>query len=215
MTFCFLLITFFIASNSNAQTLFTYGKQAVSKQEFLKAFKKNNNEKSTSEKSYRNYLELYIRFKLKVQAAYEMKLDTLKTQQTELQNFRNQVADSYVNDNASMNKLVTEAFERSQKDVHLAHIFIAAPKNASPADTLKAFQKANSAYAELKNGKNFGDVAAKHSDDTSARQNHGDIGYITVFTLPYDLESFAYSTLPGKSSKSFSQQCRLSYFLKI
>src|SRR5580698_7786486 len=105
MAFCFLLITFFIGSNSNAQTLFTYGNQAVSKQEFLKAFKKNNNEKSNSEKSYRNYLDLYIRFKLKVQAAYDIKLDTLKTQQTELQNFRNQVADGYVNDNASMNKL--------------------------------------------------------------------------------------------------------------
>jgi peptidyl-prolyl cis-trans isomerase SurA len=203
MTFCFLLITFFIASNSNAQTLFTYGKEAVSKQEFLKAFKKNNNEKSTSEKSYRSYLELYIRFKLKVQAAYDMKLDTLKTQQTELQNFRNQVADSYVNDNASMNRLVNEAFERSQKDVHLAHIFIAAPKNASPADTLKAFQKTNAAYAELKNGKSFGDVAAKYSDDTSAKQNRGDIGYITVFTLPYDLENLAFATLPGKFSKVF------------
>ena len=201
--FCFLLITFFIASNSNAQTLFTYGKNSVSKQDFLKAFKKNNNEKSTSEKSYRNYLELYIRFKLKVQAAYDMKLDTLKTQQTELQNFRNQVADSYINDNASMNKLVNEAFERSQKDIHLAHIFIVAPKNATPADTLKAFQKANAAYAELKNGKSFGDIAAKYSDDTSARQNRGDIGYMTVFTLPYDLENLAYTTQSGKFSKIF------------
>ncbi|HSZ87478.1 MAG TPA: peptidylprolyl isomerase [Puia sp.] len=213
--FFFFLITFFIASNSNAQTLFTYGKESVSKQEFLKAFKKNNNEKSTSEKSYRNYLELYIRFKLKVQAAYEMKLDTLKTQQTELQNFRNQVADSYVNDNASMNKLVNQAFERSLKDIHLAHIFIAAPKNATPVDTLKAFQKANAVYADLKNGKNFGDVAAQYSDDATAKQNHGDIGYITVFTLPYDLENLVYTTLPGKFSKIFRSNAGYHIFKNL
>ncbi|HLY71079.1 MAG TPA: peptidylprolyl isomerase [Puia sp.] len=215
MVFFFSVITLFIASGLDAQTLFTYGKNSVSKQEFLKAFKKNNNEKSNSEKSYRNYLELYIRFKLKVQAAYDMKLDTLRTQQTELQNFRNQVADSYINDNASMNKLVNEAFERSQKDIHLAHIFIATPKNATPADTLKAFQKANTAYAELKNGKKFGEIAAKYSDDTTAKQNHGDIGYITVFTLPYDLENLAYTTASGKFSKIFRSHAGYHIFKNL
>jgi peptidyl-prolyl cis-trans isomerase SurA len=108
---CFLLITGCILTKSNAQTVFTYGNDAVSKQEFLKAYQKNNGEKSSTEKSYRNYLELYIRFKLKVKAAFDLQLDTLTSQRTELQNFRNQVADSYINDNASMNKLVREAFE--------------------------------------------------------------------------------------------------------
>src|ERR1700689_2272238 len=96
----FSAIIFFTVTNSNAQTLFTYGNKSVSKQEFLKAYKKNNTEKSSSEKSYRNYLELYIRFKLKVLAAYDMKLDTFSSQRTELQNFRNQVADNYINDKA-------------------------------------------------------------------------------------------------------------------
>jgi peptidyl-prolyl cis-trans isomerase SurA len=196
-----VILILFAVNNGNAQTLFTYGNYTVSKQEFLNAYKKNNTEKSVSEKSYRDYLELYIRFKLKVREAYDLKLDTLTTQKTELQNFRNQVADSYMSDDESMNTLINEAFARSQKDIHLAHIFIAFPKNASPADTLKTFQKATAAYNELKKGKNFGETATLYSDDPSAKNNRGDIGYITVFTLPYVLENLAYTTASGQFSK--------------
>jgi len=212
---CFLLITGCILTNSEAQTIFTYGTDAVSKQEFLKAYQKNNGEKSSTEKSFRNYLELYIRFKLKVKAALDLGLDTLTSQRTELQNFRNQVADSYINDNASMNKLVHEAFERSQKDIRLAHIFIAAPGNATPADTLKAFQKAAAAYAALKKGKDFGEVAVQYSEDPTAKQNFGEIGYITVFTLPYDLENLAYGTLPGRFSKIYRSKTGYHIFKNI
>jgi len=215
MVFSFFAVIFIFINGINAQILFTYGNHSVSKQEFLKAYQKNNNEKSTSEKSYADYLELYVRFKLKVQAAYDMKLDTLATQKTELQNFRNQVADTYINDNSSMDKLVNEAFRRSQKDIHLAHILISVPKNATPADTLKAFQKASAAYADLKNGKDFGDVASKYSDDQTAKQNHGDLGYITVFTLPYDLENLAYGLLPGKYSKIYRSKTGYHIFKNI
>ena len=140
-SFIALFSFFFFVNNGNAQTLFSYGSKSVSKGDFLKAYSKNNNEGKPTEKSYRDYLELYIRYKLKVQAAYDLKLDTLPAQQTELKNFRNQVADTYMNDEESLNTLVNEAYERSHKDIHLAHIFISIPKNVTPADTLKAYQK--------------------------------------------------------------------------
>ena len=126
----FLIAAFilcFAAISSDAQTLFSYGEKAVTKEDFLKAYSKNNIEGKATEKSYRDYLELYIRYKLKVKAAYDLKLDTLPSQQTELKNFRNQVADTYMNDEESLNALVNEAYERSRKDIHLAHIFIAVP----------------------------------------------------------------------------------------
>ena len=197
------LLSLFFAINGNAQTLFSYGNNTVSKEDFLKAYSKNNNEGKPTEKLYKDYLELYIRYKLKVKAAYDLKLDTLAAQQTELKNFRNQVADTYMNDEESLNALINEAYDRSRKDIHLAHIFVAAPKNATPADTLKAFQKITDAYNNLKKGKDFGETAALYSDDQSAKKNHGEIGWITVFTLPYELEALAYNTQPMKFSKIF------------
>jgi len=194
----FLLLIFF-SSSLAAQTLFICDGRGVSKEDFLKAYNKNSSGEKTTEKSYRDYLELYIRYKLKVRAAYDMQLDTLPAQRTELQNFRNQVADSYLKDEASLDKLVNEVFIRGQKDIHLAHIFIALPANGS-SDTSRAYEKATAAYNALKKGKKFAEAALLWSEDPSVKLNGGDLGYITVFSLPYELETLAYSTAPGAIS---------------
>ena len=197
------MTTCFFAFIGHAQTIFSYGNHSINKEEFLKAYSKNNLDGKPTDKSYQDYLQLYIRYKLKVQAAYDLHMDTLPSQTKELKSFRNQVADTYMTDQESLNKLVNEAFDRSRKDVHLAHIYIALPKNPSPADTLKAFQKAMKAYEELKKGKTFAEVAVAYSEDPSAKDNKGDIGFITVFTLPYELETLAYTTPESKFSKPY------------
>jgi peptidyl-prolyl cis-trans isomerase SurA len=200
---------------ASAQTLFTYGNEVVSKEDFLKAYQKNNSDKKTSEQAYRDYLELYIRYKLKVKAAYDIKADTLVAQRAEMQNFRNQVVGGYMNDNESLNKLVNEAFTRSQKDIHVAHLFIAIPRNATAADTVKLYQKAQDIFAELKKGKNFNDEVSANSDDPSTKTNHGDIGYITAFTLPYDIESTIYALQPSQFSKPYRSRAGYHIFKNL
>jgi peptidyl-prolyl cis-trans isomerase SurA len=190
----------FMAAKGNAQVLFTYGGKSVTKNEFLKAYNKNNAESTPGEKSYRDYLELYVRFKLKVQAALDKKLDTLANQQAELKSFRNQIMDSYVRDEASINELVSEAIVRSKKDIHIAHIFVAAKKEATADDVKKAQDKINAAWNQLQKGQDFGKVAAEYSEDPSVSANKGDIGYITALVLPYELENAVYATPVGKYS---------------
>lgn len=209
------ILLLFIFTGLTGQTLFTCGSMAVSKEDFLKAYNKNNNSGKATEKSYREYLELYIRYKLKVKAAYDMQLDTLSGQRTELQNFRSQVTENYLKDDASLDKMVNEVFTRGQRDIHVAHIFIPFPKNALPADTLKAYEKAMEAYNTLKKRTPFGEVARLYSSDPSVRNNAGDIGYITVFTLPYELENLAYSTPPGKFSKPYRSKAGYHIFRNI
>lgn len=194
-----LLISF----SSFAQTIFTYGNQTVSKDEFLKAYNKNNTSGKPSAKAYKDYLELYSKYKLKVKAAYDERLDTLPTLAVEMQNFRNQIANSYMNDQSYTDKLVNEAFDRSQKDLHLEQIFISVPQGGAAADTMKAFQKLKAVLDGLKKGQKFETLAETFSDDPFAKTNHGDIGWITVFSLPYALESLAYQTAVGKTSAPF------------
>ncbi len=183
-------ISISIISSSFAQTVFTYSKKAVTKDEFVRAFNKNPDISGDRKKALREYLELYIKFKLKVQAAYDAGLDKDATQQSELQNFRRQIADNIINEQANLKALVKEAFERSQKEIHLAHIFIEVPGNA---DTTEAQKKINAAYKQLQDGKDFGAVSQEFSTDEATKQAKGDLGFITVFTLPYDLETVAYS----------------------
>ena len=198
-----------------AQTIFTVGSKQVSKDEFLKAYRKNNTEEKPSAKAYRDYLELYSRFKLKVQAALDAKMDTLSNQVIELKSFRNQIADAYMNDEESMNLLINEVFDRRKKDIHLAHIFI--PLSDTSADSQVAEKQAriNKAYQALLKGEDFGKVAMQYSADPTVATNKGDIGFITVYSLPYDLETIAYSTAPGKISKPYRSKVGLHIFKNI
>ena len=191
----------FFAAILKAQTLFTYGNKAVSKSEFLKAYNKNNTDEKPTEKLYRDYLDLYTRFKIKVQAALDMRLDTFANQRSELQGFRNQIVESYMNDDASVAVMIDEALERSKKDIQLAHIFIPVNKEAIEADIKKAEKTINEAYAQLQKGQSFDQVALAYSQDPAVKQNKGNVGYITVFILPYELENIIYSLQPGKFSK--------------
>ena len=106
----FFLFLLAFASGIRAQNVFTIDNVPVSRDEFLRAYNKNNTGQKPGEKSYKDYLELYIRYKLKVRAAYDARLDTLPAQRAELQNFRSQVAESYLKDDTSLSRLVKEAF---------------------------------------------------------------------------------------------------------
>lgn len=197
--------------NIQAQTLFTYGTKTVTKEEFLKAYNKNNTTAEQSEKSLREYLNLYIPFRLKVQAAYDMKLDTLAAQRAELQAFRNQLVQSFLTDASSLQDLVNEAFDRSQQDIRISHIFIFADKDSAEQDAAAA-QKIKEAKAQLQQGKNFGDVAIAFSTDPSVKANRGDIGYITAFSLPYELENLAYTTPLNKVSEPYRSKAGYHIF---
>ncbi|MFN2440196.1 MAG: peptidylprolyl isomerase, partial [Chitinophagaceae bacterium] len=179
--FCILMAT--------SQTLFTYGNDKVSVQDFLKAYEKNNPDAARikNAKELREYLDLYIASRLKIKEAKARGYDTLQRLVDDLQNLRAQIMPSYLNDEQGIKKLVEEAFTRSQKDIHLQHIFIAIDE----ADTTAASRKAKEAYKKLLVGENFAQIAKKYSDDPSVKHNGGNIGYVTVFTLPYELENLA------------------------
>ncbi len=195
-----LSLSFFCLNLIQGQTLFTYGSYRVSKQEFLKAFSKTPNPDTNREASLQQYLALYIKFKLKVQAAYDEQLQKDENYKAESENFKTQLIENKINEQANIDLLIAEAFKRAEKDIHVSEIFIASPRGG---DSAKALEKINQAYQELRNGKNFTEVSRLFSTDETLQKNGGDIGYITVFTLPYPLENLIYSLSPGHFSRPF------------
>ena len=147
----FFILSFFFTP-AFCQTLFTYGNNAVSKDEFLRAYNKNKTPATDKEKAMRDYLDLYIKFKLKVKAAKELHLDTLPQIVSDIQNFRSQIEESYLNDDKAISKLVSEAFQRKQKDIHVLHFFIPAGEIKSADDSAKAVKAIQEVYEQLKNG---------------------------------------------------------------
>jgi peptidyl-prolyl cis-trans isomerase SurA len=195
-----LMLGVLAALSAPAQTLFYYGNDSVSVSDFLYAYHKNN-PKNATEKTFRDYLGLYVSSRLKVKEALSMGYDTLPQMMTDLENLRGQILPAYVNDTEELNRLAAEAFNRSQKDIRLAHIFIGFRQN-NIYDTAAALKKAQEAIAQLKTS-SFSEVAKRYSEDPSASANGGELGYITVFNLPYELENLAYSTSSGQVSKLY------------
>ncbi len=179
---------------TQAQTVFTYNNKAVSKNEFLKAFNKNPDTTGNQTQKLKDYLNLYINFKLKLQEAYNEKLETKDEFKEEAQNFKNQLSENFINSQANIGRLVHEAFERSQKDVLLKEVLVA---TAAGADTTAARKKIQDALAALKAGKSFEEVTMAFSTDEYIKAQKGNIGYITTFTLPYELENLVYALKPG------------------
>ena len=59
-----LVVMLLAVTAANSQTLFTYGKKAVTKEEFLRAFNKNPGLEPDRKKALNEYLDLYINFRL-------------------------------------------------------------------------------------------------------------------------------------------------------
>ena len=200
----FLLVTFFsFFSTVYCQSLFTYGNHAVSKEEFLRAYNKNKTATTNKEQALRDYLDLYIKFKLKVQAANDLHIDTLPALKSDLQNFRSQIEDNYLKDEKQVDALVNEAFNRSQKDIHTQHFYVLINDKMLPADTLKLYNAINETYEELKKGGTDYDKIVSEIKEKIAPVQGNDLGWITVFTLPYEFENIVYGLQPGEVSKPY------------
>jgi peptidyl-prolyl cis-trans isomerase SurA len=200
----FWFVTFLsFLSSSYCQSLFTYGSNSVSKDEFLRAYNKNKTPGVNKEQAIRDYLDLYIKFKLKVRAAKDIHLDTLPALQSDLQNFRSQIEESYLKDEKQVAALVDEAFNRGMKDIHTQHFYVSINEKMPPADTLKLYKAINETYEELKKGGTDYDEILSEIKGKIAPVHGNDMGLITVFTLPYEFENIIYSLKPGQVSKPY------------
>lgn len=204
----------FAQKSIEGKTLVTIGNETVPVGEFMQVYEKNNSQAAGMEtSSVRDYLDLYIKFKLKVKEADDMKMDTSKQFRDELEGYRSQLAKPYFVDENVNEALLEQAYNRKLCDVRASHILIMVDENASPADTLAAYNKIIKIRGEIMNGKEFSEAAVEYSDDPSARDreeisnqqrarpgNKGDLGYFTVFNMVYPFENAAYETPVGEVS---------------
>ena len=177
--------------------------QSISLDEFKNIFNKNNDDQIIDKKYLDEYIELFINFKLKVREAKELGYDTLATFVEELEGYRKQLAKPYLRDDQFNEEMFDEALERVQYDLNASHILI----NINDENNDVALTKINNIRKEIVNNKiSFEEAAVKYSDDKSAIDNNGNLGYFTAFMMVYAFESAAYSTEMGSVSQAVKTQ---------
>lgn len=153
-----------LAQDNNPVLMLVNGKE-VRRSEFEYALNKNNVALGNDKKAVKEYLPMYVDFKLKVAEAEAMKLDTLSSFIDELSDNRKQLAESYLVDNEY---ILREAHSIYAKDsatigidgfVNVAHIFIPLNQKATAQDIADVKAKTDSAYNMLQNGATFLEAA--------------------------------------------------------
>jgi len=173
----------------------------ILKSEFLQIYLKNNAKPKYDKASIDEYLELYKKFKFKVLEAEYLKYDTLPKLKKELQGYRKTLSAQYLTDKVENSKLIDEAYKRLNSEVRASHILVKVDLNASPVDTLKAYNKIVAIKNKIEKGEDFNKIAKISSEDPSAEINNGDLGYFTAFQMVFPFEEAAFNTPTNKISQ--------------
>lgn len=200
---CFAFTCSFIWSQKNPDAvLMTLENEKITVRDFEYIFKKNSADESVTKQSLDEYIELFINYKLKVLAAKDAKLDTNQAFISELAGYRKQLARPYLTDGELLDQLTLEAYDRKKQEVHARHILVRVAADASPEDTLKAWNKIAALKQRIEAGEDFVKVAQSKggSEDPSVKDNGGDLGFFSAFQMVYPFEEAAYNTEVGNIS---------------
>ena len=210
------------------ETLMTINGKAVSAEEFLYIYEKNNQAGAVDPKTMDEYLDMFINFKLKVAEAEAQGIDTTESFKKELKGYRAQATPKYLQNASAMDSLVEMSWRHMAKDRRAAHIAIQCPMNADSAAQAEALAKINEARERVTVGKlkierkkvkgkwkniekrlpveAFDAVARELSTDPSVQETGGELGWITPFRYVYPLEEATYNTPVGQISPVFRTQ---------
>ena len=190
-----------LAQTSNKVVL-KVGDESISLSDFEHIYKKNNDDVAVTKEGLDEYMDLFVKFKLKVVEAEALGMDTASDFTRELAGYRKQLARPYLVDTELLDEIVHEAYARQQTEIRARHILVTVDENAVPSDTIRAWNRINKLKDRIEAGEDFTTVAKSKngSDDPSVTQNGGDLGWFTAFKMVFPFEEAAYNTPLGEIS---------------
>ncbi len=205
-SFAIVLFIFFASQAIAVQkkeVVVTIGGHPISREEFEANYRKNNSNilYEKDKKTPTDYLGLYIDFKLKVLEAQRLGYDTAKAFVDELKGYRKELVKPYMTNVAFNDEMVQTEYHRTLYERKASHILIRVAPDTTPADTLAAWNKINDLRTKIIDGADFNETAAKLSEDPSAAQNKGLLGYFGAFQMVYPFEDMTYKTPVGQVSE--------------
>ncbi len=202
--FAFLFLLYGFTSYSqfkDKNVLMTIDGETVLVDEFLRVYNKNlDMVQDENQKDKAAYLELFVNYKLKTKEAMEQDLHKNPEFQKELSGYEEQLSQNYLYEQEITESLIREAYDRMQEEVNANHILIMLEPNATPEDTLVAYNKIKNIRDEALRGEDFEELAKKHSEEPNAAERGGALGYFKGFGMVYPFENAAYNTPKGQIS---------------
>ncbi|WP_353330419.1 peptidylprolyl isomerase [Bacteroides sedimenti] len=188
-------------SQQKDQVLMKINNKEITRSEFEYIYNKNNSNNGLDKKTLNEYVDLFVNFKLKVAEAEAEGVDTTKTFLNEFLGYRQQLTKPYLTDDSIDEAYARQIYDRLKENVEASHILIRCKPNATPQDSLNAYNKAERARQRILKGEDFEKVAREVSEDPSVKQNGGKLGYFTAMQMVTPFEDAAYALKAGGLSK--------------
>lgn len=196
------------AQTSNDPVIMTVNGKPVPRSEFEYSFNKNNADGVIDKKSVEEYVDLFVNYKLKVEAAKEAKFDTVTAFKEEFLTYRDQqIRPSFIND-ADVEAEAKNIYEETRNRIDSlggmikpAHILLMLGQKATKEQQEAAKVRIDSIADVLKQGADFAELAKRLSDDRNSARNGGELPWLTKGqTLP-DFEKTAFALEKGQVSE--------------
>jgi len=179
----------------------TIGGDNVTLDEFNTMFVKSNGGKDSSQKATaedrEKFLDLYVKFKLKVKDAYAKGYQNSPDVQNELADYRKNLAVTLLIENKITQPALRRMYDRRLSIVRASQILLQMAPSASPADTLMMYQKAMKIIDSLKAGVPFETLALHNSQDPAVTINKGDLNFTVAGRMMPEFEDAIFNTQVG------------------
>ena len=202
------LLSTTMAYGQSDPTIMTINGRPVSRSEFEYSYNKNNSEGVIDKKSVNEYLDLFINYKLKVQAAMDAHLDTLKSFKQEFLNYRDQQVRPTMISDADVEAEARRLYRETQQQVNAngglwrcSHILLGMNQRSTKDEEVAAKELADSIYTALKHGADFSVLAKRYSADASSAVKGGGLPPLQKGQTVQEFEAAMLSLKPGEISR--------------
>jgi len=198
----FITIIFFVSilniSVSSQTIVGEFGKYKITLDEFEYAYAKNVGGWEAAEKDsfqqYEDFMELYMKFRMKLRNAKVRAFDTDPALEKELKDYHEQVGKSYIIEKHIIQPGLDDLYAKRKVELRISHIMI---KSAEAGDEA-AHEKANAFLDSITSGVSFEEIAEKYSDDKFSGPKGGDIFFVTAGVLPIEFDNAMYTLQVGE-----------------
>ncbi len=211
-----VLILFFsiIASLSFAQdhqVLLQIDTMPVYTDEFVYIYQKNNHGKDSM--SVRDYLKLFVNYKLKVYQALQQGYNKDSAFLSEYHKYIVQAAEPYFYSKTKQEQLLRDFYNKMHKEVRFSYIAKIIPEKDGKLDTAAVYKQMLAIRKQALAGTDFKDLVKKYSDSKRKNIDDGDAGFTTVYGIPYRFIGFLWNSKIGAISEPIRYR-RVYYILK-
>lgn len=162
--------------------------------EFEKMYAKNTGDfekaKEDSLSKLKNFLDLYVNFRMKLRDAYVRGFNSDPELNQELKDYKEKVGVSYILEKQILEPGLKNLYDRRKYELRVSHLMIRPDSNGDDA----AEKRAEAILDSIKQGASFSEMVKKYSDDKYSKNMGGDIYFITAGLLPTSFEDAAYAT---------------------